>query len=447
MSRRMKDSGVAWIGEIQADWIDSRLKSVFIGRCGGAWGVEHQTDENDRVCIRVADFDFESQTVSDNEKTVRNYTKDQIERLNLVNGDILIEKSGGGEKTPVGRSIIFDIDEVCVFSNFIERLRPKNTVNSRYIAYLLKTVYQSTYMSIYIKQTTGIQNLDISSMLYERIYLPSIEIQNAIIVYLELKTTKIDRLIALQEEMIAELQAYKQSVITEAVTKGLDPDAPMKDSGVEWFGSIPKGWNCAALKVVVSCNDNSLSGNEDSTLIIKYIDISSVNALGEIKNIEEIVFQNAPSRARRIAHTGDIILSTVRTYLKAIALVSEKQKNYVFSTGFAVLRPEEDKIRNKFLFFILYSDAFTYSVQAFSDGIAYPAISSNKLINLKITIPPIKEQDSIIEYLNYQSSKIDNLISVKKSKIETLKEYKKSLIYECVTGKRDCTAGGQKNGA
>ena len=264
--------------------------------------------------------------------------------------------------------------------------------------------------------------------------VPSYEEQAQIASTLETECTKVDALIANQEAQIVKLKAYKQSLITEVVTKGLDSNVPMKDSGVEWIGEFPKHWRLNRLKYIASYNDESLSEKEPDDLVIRYVEIGSVTLENGITNIEEMQFVNAPSRARRITKVGDVIVSTVRTYLKAIAPITED--GLIVSTGFCVIRPNKS-ISSKYLEYFTKSDIFSDCVSSNSVGISYPAINASRLMNFYIIEPPEDEQKRIAEYLDQKCSKVDELISIKQQKIEKLNQYKKSLIYEYVTGKKE----------
>ena len=222
-------------------------------------------------------------------------------------------------------------------------------------------------------------------------------------------------------------------MITEAVTRGLDPSAPLKDSGIEWLGKIPVKWNVNRLKYRTTYNDEILKDSTPQEEIIRYVEIGSVSLENGVEKIEEYAFKDAPSRARRIAKKDDIIISTVRTYLKAIASIKEEQ--LIVSTGFCVLR-SNNQINNKYLEYFCKSNLFTEYVSANSYGISYPAINASSLVAFHIIEPLIEEQQQIADYLDKKCEEIDKLIAIKQQKIETLTEYKKSLIYEYVTGKK-----------
>ena len=151
-------------------------------------------------------------------------------------------------------------------------------------------------------------------------------------------------------------------------------------------------------------------------------------------NTEEFIFKNAPSRARRIANNGNTIISTVRTYLKAIDFIDEEKSNYIYSTGFAVLEPKEF-IHPKFLANFVRSDAFTEQVTVNSKGMSYPAINSTDIGRLVVVHCGIDEQKEIVNYIETATQKISTAISLKEKEIEKLKEYKSVLINAAVSGK------------
>ena len=216
----MKDSGIEWIGKIPEHWEAVRMKSGIAERDGGAWGTDANNSEGDCICLRIADFDYSKFRFADaTDLTIRHYTRDVIEKLQLKKADILIEKSGGGEKTPVGRTVLFDKDYKAVYANFMDRLRCSDIVRPKYMQYIFVAFYENGYTRNYIKQTTGIQNLDLTSMLSKELMaLPSRLEQQAIADYLDQKCAEIDSVIEKREKMIGLLTEYKKSLIYECVT-------------------------------------------------------------------------------------------------------------------------------------------------------------------------------------------------------------------------------------
>ncbi|MBM6894960.1 restriction endonuclease subunit S [Desulfovibrio piger] len=206
----------------------------------------------------------------------------------------------------------------------------------------------------------------------------------------------------------------------------------MKDSGIEWIGEIPEGWEVRKLKYLTLCNANSLSETTSKDTIIKYIDISSISEEKGIFTEQVYNFASAPSRARRVVHTNDTIISTVRTYLKAVAYIDSRHNNYICSTGFAVLSALSD-ISSKFIYYIVYSDNFIKNTEKLSTGISYPAITANQLHNIKVPFPPLTEQQRIADYLDAKCAHIDQCLELTRQSMEKLRAYKLSCITEAVT--------------
>lgn len=221
-SAPMKDSGIPWIGQIPAHWNLLPLRYWIISRQSGAWGDNEQQNENDHFCVRVADFDYDTYQLKDGTPTtLRNYTQQTVNLLALKKDDILIEKSGGGEKTPVGRSIIIrkDFDSPTLFANFVERIRIKPMYCAMYVEYALVAFYKQGLSTFYFQQTTGIQNLNITKMFrMESIPCPSLHEQRAIADYLDDKCGKIGAIIQDKQQQLEKLEQYKKATIFEYVT-------------------------------------------------------------------------------------------------------------------------------------------------------------------------------------------------------------------------------------
>ncbi len=206
----------------------------------------------------------------------------------------------------------------------------------------------------------------------------------------------------------------------------------MKDSGVAWIGKIPQEWAVYTLKSVASVNDNVLNEDVAADTVIEYVDIGSVSADRGIEFTQAMDFGEAPSRARRLVKHGDTIVSTVRTYLRAIASIVKPPSNLVVSTGFAVIRPRK-KIVSEFVAYSLQDDIFMSEVTARSVGVSYPAINATELMAIQIVVPPLPEQLSIADYLDQQTALIDQRLNTLAEKKAVLAELRKATIHEAVT--------------
>lgn len=206
-----------------------------------------------------------------------------------------------------------------------------------------------------------------------------------------------------------------------------------RESGVDWIGEVPEHWDIKPICRVTSCNDDALSENTPADSVIRYVDISAVNYAEGITDAVTVRFSDAPSRARRQARVGDVVVSTVRTYLKAIAAVTEGYANCIYSTGFAVLRAQRQKIEPDFLKWMTLNERLIQAIEAHSEGLSYPAINSTELVKLKVVVPPVVEQSFISVVLDRETARIDSLIAKKTRFIELLKEKRQALITHAVT--------------
>jgi type I restriction enzyme S subunit len=205
-----------------------------------------------------------------------------------------------------------------------------------------------------------------------------------------------------------------------------------KDAGVAWLGEIPAHWETRRLKYAAAINTDTLSVDTDDNYRLRYVDISSVDSRGNITDVEEMPFEKAPSRARREVRPGDTIISTVRTYLKAIAYIDQLANDLIVSTGFAVLRPYPD-LDSKYLWRMVQSQGFVDAVVANSEGIGYPAIAPTKLAELPVWIPPLPEQRAIAAFLDRETAKLDALTRKFEQLLDRLEERRAALISHAVT--------------
>ncbi len=214
----------------------------------------------------------------------------------------------------------------------------------------------------------------------------------------------------------------------------------MKDSGVEWLGEVPDHWEVRRLKNCLEINGIALPEDADPDYTFDYVDIGSVGT-GELnKKPERLQFKNSPSRARRVLRSGDTIVSTVRTYLKAVWHVDALDSDLIASTGFAVLTPRPE-LFPRFVSYFCQSDPFTDRVTAESVGIAYPAIDETTLATFEVSIPPSSEQVSIVQFLDHIDRRIRRYIRAKQKLIALLEEQKQAIIHQAVTGQIDVRTG------
>lgn len=213
----MKDSGIEWLGEIPNHWEIRRIKSIISSTQNGIWGEDPQNNSDDIICVRVADFDYEHLNISSDNLTTRNIDRQsQLNRI-INKSDLLIEKSGGGSIWPVGRVVNFQLNERAVNSNFITKLSIKKEIDSRFLTYVFQTAYSLGINTKSIKQTTGIQNLDLASYLDEFIPVPPILEQQAIREFLDKSMHEHDEIEVKISQIISKLVELRSSIIESAV--------------------------------------------------------------------------------------------------------------------------------------------------------------------------------------------------------------------------------------
>jgi type I restriction enzyme S subunit len=205
-----------------------------------------------------------------------------------------------------------------------------------------------------------------------------------------------------------------------------------KPSGVEWLGEVPEHWGVKPLKTIASINDEVLPESLSPDYEIEYVDIGSVSLANGIEKTEAMPFGDAPSRARRIPRDGDVLVSTVRTYLKAIAPVVNPPSNLVASTGFAVVRPRHE-LEPGFLKYALQEEHFIQQVISRSTGVSYPAINASDVAKISLNLPGSSEQLAIATFLDHETAKIDALIAEQQRLIELLQEKRLAVISHAVT--------------
>ena len=207
----------------------------------------------------------------------------------------------------------------------------------------------------------------------------------------------------------------------------------MKDSGIEWVGEIPEGWEVIPIKYLARYNYDTLTESCSPDFEFNYIDIGSVTYGKGITTFQKFKFKDSPSRARRVVTPGDILISTVITYLRAIACVSKSSIPQIASTGFLVLQADSSKLPPRFLMYAVLAESFICNVEAHSVGISYPAINASQIVHFKIPLPPSTEQIPLINYLDNHCSKIDVLLSKIHFSIEEYKKLKQAVITQAVT--------------
>ena len=413
---KYKDSGIAWIGEIPEHWEKICLKRLSNINTGNQ-------DTQDSVSDGKYPFFVRSPKVERSNK----YT--------FEGASILMAGDG------VGAGKVFHLaDGKFACHQRVYCINQFKRVNRIYLFYYLSSLFYHVIESANSKSTVDSVRLP---MLAEfPVFMPIGFEQQSIATYLDQKCGEIDELITLQEEMITKLQSYKQSVITEAVTKGLDKNVPLKDSGIEWIGEIPEHWEInklfrvCELKARVGWKGLQSSEFEEKSYAYlvtgqdfrgPHINWSSCYQINKERYDEDPYIQLK----------NDDLLITKDGTIGKVAIVSNLDKPACLNSGIFVMRKRNNEFITKYMYWLFVSSLLSsYNNDINSGASTIMHLYQSIFYQMPLPIPPLPEQETITNYLDQKCSEIDELITIKQQKIEKLKDYKKSLIFECVTGKR-----------
>ena len=419
-----KDSGVEWLGRIPAHWELKPGLVAFTPKQVKNTGLTEKT---------VLSLSYGRIVVKPEEK-LHGLVPESFETYQIVEpGDIIIR---GTDLQNDKNSLRIGLSRHRgIITSAYLCLRPTKMVSSEY-GYHILNVYDLT-KAIYRYGSGLRQNLDFSDIKRLPVFIPPRDEQDTIVRYLDKIDQLIHRFIRNRQRLIEVLNEQKQAIINRAVTRGLDPNVNLKPSGVEWLGDIPEHWLIKPLKHWADINKRVLSETTDPDYTFEYLDIGCVGTGILVEKPVRISFGDAPSRARRIIQAGDTIISTVRTYLRAVYFVACKADDLIASTGFAVLTPKQG-IMPEYLGIALQSDPFIDRVATHSIGIAYPAITETRLGAFHVPVPPsVDEQAAIVACIRRETEAFEKGIQYAQREIDLIREYRTRLIADVVTGKVD----------
>lgn len=426
MTRTMKNSGVEWIGQIPASWKSGRIKDILNiltdYTANGSFAdlaknVEYLDYESYARLVRLTDLrsflqNYDAVYVDKN-------SYDYLSKSKLFGGEILVANVGAYA------GLFCEMPKL----NINSTLGPNMfliTTNQKMLQHFLFYLGNSDiiYKQLSAKMASAAQpKLNKQDIKTTYLLIPPLPEQQAIADYLDDKCAQIDNITTTINEQIDVLKQYKKSVITEAVTKGLDPNVPMKDSGVEWIGQIPEHWEVIRLKYVMDNFDSqrkpieAQKRSQEGEFLYDYY-----GASGVIDKINNYIFDKP---ALLIGEDGANLL------LRNLPLIYIATGKYWVNNHAHILRPKNNL---NFYYAAYLLEALDYTV--YITGSAQPKLSQEKLNSVKILVPALSEQQAIADYLDDKCAQIDAVIADKQAQLETLAAYKKSLIYEYVTGKK-----------
>jgi type I restriction enzyme S subunit len=435
-----KDSGIVWMGEIPEHWDFKRLFGVCEFVRGNSsfqknellskgkyvalhYGKTYKTEEiNEQFQFYVNDKFYKSSQIANYGDVIFVSTSETVEDL--------------------GHSVFYNRNDIGLIGGEQILLKPsKNVLDGKYLFYSSRVFGKELK-----KFATGMKVFRFDVYDLKTIYTPTppLQEQKAIAEYLDKSTAKLDRIIAIKQEQLLKMEESLKSKIIESITKGLNPNVKFKDTGEAIIGFIPSHWKVKRIKDVTSIVGRiGFRGYKTTDLVQEgegAITLSPSNIKGYSlvfkKNTYLSWFKYDESPEIKI-YNGDIIFVKTGSSFGKVGLIDNLPEKATINPQLVVFK--DLRINNKYLFYCLYSEIIQSQVNSSILGGTIPTLSQSKLGRCRLTVPPIKEQTEIVNYLNQLENKTFKTISNIKSQIETLKAYRKSLIHECVTGKKQIT--------
>lgn len=429
----MKDSGIEWIGEIPEDWEIKRLQ----------WGLSEIVKRNNPIQTEsILSLTKDRGVIPYEDKGNQgNKSKTNYEDYKLAYPNTIVMNSMNVIIGSVGLSDFFG----CVSPvYYVFKARENNDI--RFFNYIFQTTKFQEELKKYANGILEIR-LRVSSenVLKRKISFPKFEIQKRISDILDKKMEQIENIESTITQEIQTLENYKKSVITEAVTKGLDKNVEMKDWGIEWIGEIPKHWNLITIKYIAKkITDGAHIAPDTSDEIYNFVSVVDIDNNGNIDfenclKITEAQYKYLKRNGCKV-NIDDILISKDGTVGKTVYINANDE--FVVASSLVIIRPNLLQAIPKFIKYALDSNLVSEQLNSLVSGSALKRISVYKNSNLKIVFTADKkDQAMIVDYLDNKTKLINDAISAKQKQLETLEEYKKSLIYEYVTGKKEVKDG------
>lgn len=411
---KYKDSGIAWIGEIPEHW-----NIGYVGKYLNEVSNRNTSQkETNTLQFKMGEIISKSDGNS-------KYNPESIESYNIVYPDTIMINGLNLSFDFISQRVALVREQGAITSAYLA-MKPNDNCSPNYITYLFKSY---DYKKVFHALGKGLRaTLNYNIIRNELIVLPSLSEQQSIATYLDQKCGEIDELITLQEEMITKLQSYKQSVITEAVTKGLDKNVPLKDSGIEWIGEIPEHWEASKtlFNLSMPITDGPHTTPELFEIGIPFVSAEAVsfgNGRIDFSRIRGYISENFYQECckKYVPQVDDIYMIKSGATTGRVAIVDTDIKFTIWSP-LAVFRCNKERMLPRFLFYQLQSNGYQKQIELNWSYGTQQNIGMRTLEKLILSVPPLSEQQSIADYLDQKCSEIDELISIKQQKIEKLKD-------------------------
>ena len=436
---RYKDSGVEWIGEIPVGWSFCKLWLVIdSNQLGGNY--KGGPEVGDYPLIKMGNIGRGNIVLEKVDYLTEEEEYDPSHLL--VKDDFLFNTRNSREL--VGKVTLWNEElESSVFNSNILRIKFMKKLFNKYMCYLFNTETFLDVLKLISKGTTNVSAIYYKDLSSVDTIEPPLPEQQQIVTYLDQKTSQVDELIDKKTRKIELLKEYRTSLINQVVTKGLDPNVEMKDSGVEWIGEIPVGWNTVRLKylgdVRFSSVDKHIFKEERQVIVCNYTDVyhnERVENLGKLRkgSCSDDEFTKFELKKDDVLITKD---SESPEDIGVPCYIPQQFDNVVCGYHLSIISPIDLNLSGGYLFRLFQSDLFNGQFRVSARGITRYGLSKFTIENVFVSLPPLPEQQQIVTYLDQKTQEIDTSIDTEEKKIEHLKEYRQSLISNVVTGKID----------
>lgn len=425
--REMKDSGILGVGKVPISWEQTRLGYECYIRARLGWRGLKADEYVDEGYAFISAFNIQDgKLVWEPLNYITQERYDESPEIKLNIGDVLLVKDGAG----VGKSARVD-SLPCggtAPNSSIGVITPYNSMSYRYVCYYIQSPVFSNFVGL-LYNGMGVPHLTQEILKTIRILMPPLDEQQSICDYLDEKCAEFDTIKSDIQSQIEALEEYKRSVITEAVTKGLDPDVEMRDSGVQWIGEIPTHWTLIRIGSLYGLRTQKVSDIDYPPL--------SVTKMGVLPQLDTVAKTNAHDD-RKLIVKGDFVINSRSDRRGSCGISDYTGSVSLINTVLFPITEMNPRYYNWYFHTVGFADEFYRWGHGIVDDLWTTGWQDMK--NILISVPPLDEQQRIADYLDSKCAEIDNIITEKKQQIETIEEYKKSLIFEYVTGKKEVQA-------
>ncbi|WP_170223537.1 restriction endonuclease subunit S [Nonomuraea turkmeniaca] len=413
----------------------------MIGKsANGVWGEDPLEDGSDIYCVRAADFERSHHRVSQKHLPARSVAPRVIRRHQLHRGDLILEKSGGGEKQPVGMAVMFDLDIVAVCSNFCARIIPAEGVDSRFLTYVLAAAYGQGLTQSAIKQTTGIQNLDTEAFFGSPWAYPKLDEQRRIAEFLDAETARLDRIMNLRREQAALTEERTIARIFNTL-RGTEIDEDRKPSGLDWLGDIPASWPVIRVSTEFDVQLGKMLNQERVTgeYLRPYLRV--VNVQWDRIDTDDLVEMNFPPGEKRRYEIlpGDLLINEGGSFPGRAAIWDGRIPEIYYQKALHRARSRgRSSVRWFYYCLRLALELKVFEIEGNSTTMTH--LTGEQLAAHRFPFPERNVQDQLTRELDAVISNERALLRIAENQVQLLKERRQVLITAAVTGQVDVSS-------